>query len=213
TYAYMTAIFMHAQYDTLGVADRGYMTSLCEKVPSLRIRIAGKSIPVEKFCGMKARRYSLKGTLTLAHYELIYLWNGFNILGQKEELLKPILADIEAQIKRIESAQVRDQDDYCLCLLLKAMCFKHLQSPFQAEQCFKDIIDSESRLTDHRYLVPSSYFELALLRMDEDRLTETQQLLTKAREFKNYPLETRLHFRIHSAFEKLGVKTPSPTRL
>jgi hypothetical protein len=30
TYAYLTAIFMYAQYEKLSVADRGYMSSLCE---------------------------------------------------------------------------------------------------------------------------------------------------------------------------------------
>lgn len=92
--------------------------------------------------------------------ELLYLWNGLNILGKDQNLVKPVLAEIEAVLRQDQSKNGTgfspysypiqlmttypflelDGDDYCLALMLKAMCLKHLQSPFQAEQCLTEVV-------------------------------------------------------------------------
>lgn len=92
------------------------MAELLAAVPGLRVRLAGKSLPVEKFAAAKAARFARKGVLILPHYvphllrvegllalvepieELLYLWNGFRVLAGSDALLLPILADVEAAL-------------------------------------------------------------------------------------------------------------------
>jgi tetratricopeptide (TPR) repeat protein len=74
---------------------------------------------------------------------------------------------------------------------------------------YKYFFFSESLLGDHFYLVPNAYFELALLHIDRKLYDDAKKCLEKAREFKNYPLQTRLHFRLHRALEILGHQSPT----
>lgn len=60
----------------------------------LKQRVAGKSLPLEKFCTAKAERYLQRGSLILPQYELLYLWSGFVILERDMRLLKPIYAEV-----------------------------------------------------------------------------------------------------------------------
>lgn len=66
-------------------------------MPLCRLRIAGKSIPVEKFCERKAKRFLENNRLYYPHYEFMYFWNGFSILESHPEIfVTPILEDIES---------------------------------------------------------------------------------------------------------------------
>ena len=76
----------------------------CRNVPKWKQRIAGKSIPMEKFAIAKAKLFLDQGNhLTLPTLELIYMWNGFRILGTKYEVLEPIYVLIEKTTKLHQS--------------------------------------------------------------------------------------------------------------
>ncbi|PIO63592.1 tetratricopeptide repeat protein [Teladorsagia circumcincta] len=66
----------------------------------------------------------------------------------------------------------------------------------------------ESELTDFTHLPPNAIYELALLRIADGDREEAEVLLAKARSYKGFPLENKLHFRIHGAMENLGTRTP-----
>uniref|UniRef100_A0A1I7ZRX6 Tetratricopeptide repeat protein 39B n=1 Tax=Steinernema glaseri TaxID=37863 RepID=A0A1I7ZRX6_9BILA len=204
-YTYLLAIMINADETAPNRLDTCRI--LLEKIPSIRLRIAGKSIPVEKFCERKAKRFKATGSLLFAHYEFMYFWNGFSILKSNVLLIESILKDMEEQWSRVECD---DRDDQSLYFLLKAVCLRNLQRYDECEKCLLSVIDNESQLTDHFYLVPNAIFELAQLQSDLNRGEDAEALLHRARTYKGYSLETKLHFRIHSAMESLGTRTPMP---
>ncbi|KAE9555150.1 hypothetical protein FO519_001645 [Halicephalobus sp. NKZ332] len=200
-YTYMLAMLIDADK---GVPKREETVRyLLEKVPKLRLRIAGKSIPVEKFCEKKVLRYHRQGRLLFTHYEFMYFWNGFTILENNRELIKPILEDIEAIWKEEQSD---DKDDYGLYLLLKGVSHRNLGELLDAEWCFLKILEIERFLTDYSYVTPNACFELAQTRKGMGRNDEVRPLLEKALSYRGYSLETKLHFRIHAAMENLENK-------
>lgn len=63
---------------------------------------------------------------------------------------------------------------------------------------------SEKTLNDYFYLIPNAYFELASVRADSNANIENVEfLLNKAKSYKGYLLEMKLHFRIHHAMNIL----------
>ncbi|XP_013413737.2 tetratricopeptide repeat protein 39B isoform X1 [Lingula anatina] len=202
TYTYQKASFLMMCADKTEETME-HINYLYGEVPRLQQRIAGKSIPIEKFAVKKAKRFiEQKNRLTLPALELIYVWNGFSIIGKRTDLVEPIISVIEATINTILESKESFQyftDDYCLALHLKGVCLKHLGRTFQAEICFKEVCDSEKKLKCDNYLVPWAHMELALLCMQQQRPDEAKKLLDKAKHFKGYSLESRLHFRIHAA--------------
>ena len=68
----------------------------------------------------------------------------------------------------------------------------------------------QSQLKVDKYLVPYATVELALLVMDTGDANQAWQLLELAKNnYKDYSLQSRLHFRIHAAQNKIQSKTPA----
>ena len=80
----------YAQVDASPAASSSsgsdHATALLKSVPSMTQRIAGKSLPIEKFAVRKVKRFLAQGNrLVLPGYELMYVWNGFPVLGDYGE--------------------------------------------------------------------------------------------------------------------------------
>ncbi|KAK6012663.1 tetratricopeptide repeat protein, partial [Ostertagia ostertagi] len=176
------------------------------KIDGLRQRIAGKSIPLEKYCTKKANRFVTKRTLMFAHYEFMYFWNGFDIVAANSQIVQGILEDLQ-NIWHARQSKA-DADDRALYFFLRAVCLRILYQPTTAENCLREVIKLESELTDFTHLPPNAIYELALLRIADGDREEAEILLAKARSYKGFPLENKLHFRIHGAMENLGTRTP-----
>ncbi|CAI4231720.1 unnamed protein product [Auanema sp. JU1783] len=207
-YTYMLAIFFAADESTDPQKRDETVALLSKKVDGLRYRIAGKSIPIEKYCARKANRYVNTKSFLFAHYEFIYFWNGFDILNSNKPLLVNFYNDIESTWSKQSSTA--DADDRCLYFFLRGITLRHLQKYFDAEQSFNEILKASQQnlIKDLTYLLPNSIYELALIRISEGNREEAEELLAKARQIKGYSLENKLHFRIHSAMENLGARTP-----
>lgn len=138
-YTYLLCIFFAAD-ETVDEAKRNETIKvLAAKVDGLRMRIAGKSIPVEKYCGRKAKRFVATQSLLFAHYEFIYFWNGFDIFGKNPRMVHGIIDDMDRVWEMRK--ETCDVDDYCLYYFLRGVSLRHLQFYSQAEECFQIVLE------------------------------------------------------------------------
>ncbi|XP_077201221.1 tetratricopeptide repeat protein 39B isoform X2 [Paroedura picta] len=192
------------------------IVALFRQVEGLKQRIAGKSIPTEKFAVRKARRYagSQPVKLVVPALEMMYVWNGFSIVGKRTDLTENLLVTIEKEETALKNEPNHNEyymDDICLLQLLKGLCLKHLGRLLQAELCFNQVIQSEKQLKYDNYLVPYTMYELGLLYKEQDEREKAIRFIEAAKNnYKDYSMESRLHFRIHAALNSLKV-TPAPT--
>ncbi|GIX85647.1 tetratricopeptide repeat protein 39B [Caerostris extrusa] len=194
------------------------ITELMAKVPSLKQRLAGKSIPLEKYVVRKSNKFaSQEGRLIVPALELLYIWNSFPMIAKSRELTENILCRVNNEFSSLEDAkdiENKPLDDYCLILLLRGVCYTSLNRHMQAEDCFREIISCEKRIKEDIYLVPFAMSELALIRIKLSDPAEAKDLLESARHnYHRYPLETILHFRVHSILHQLRAKGQAPPTL
>jgi len=96
-YLYQKAAIMLMQ-----TSDSWTVDNLMAKVPTYKQRIAGKSVPMEKFVIKKTERYfAQKHRLILPVFELMYVWNLFRIIGKRQDLILNIFKRIEEQEKEL----------------------------------------------------------------------------------------------------------------
>uniref|UniRef100_A0A8C6WAW5 Tetratricopeptide repeat protein 39B n=1 Tax=Nannospalax galili TaxID=1026970 RepID=A0A8C6WAW5_NANGA len=215
TYVFLKAAILSMFPEEEVVATNENVVTLFRQVDGLKQRIAGKSLPTEKFAVRKARRYSASLAapvkLILPALEMMYVWNGFSIVGKRKDLSENLLVTIEKAEAALQNQDFNDYsvDDECLVKLLKGCCLKNLQRPLQAELCFNHVVESEKLLKYDHYLVPFTLFELAFLYKSQGEIDKAIKVLETARNnFKDYSLESRLHFRIQAALH-LWKKTSS----
>ncbi|XP_075065949.1 tetratricopeptide repeat protein 39B isoform X2 [Mixophyes fleayi] len=191
------------------------IVALFRQVEGLKQRIAGKSIPTEKFAVRKSRRYAAANPvkLTLPLLEMMYVWNGFTIAGRRSDLTESLLVTIEKAETALQNEKNPTEyfgDDQCLVQLLKGLCLKHLGRLLQAELCFNQVIQSEKRLKYDHYLLPFTYYELGLLYKDQGYTDKAIRFIETAKSnYKDYSMESRLHFRIHAALSNLKGSPPT----
>ncbi|XP_035282923.1 tetratricopeptide repeat protein 39B isoform X1 [Anguilla anguilla] len=193
------------------------VVELFRQVEGLKQRLAGKSIPTEKFAVRKSRRYSSSSPvkLVIPALEMMYVWNGFTIVGKRADLTEGLLVTIEKaeqQLSNDPNPTEYQPDDQCLVQMLKGLCLKHLGRLLQAELCFTQVLSSERRIRYDHYLVPFTLYELGLLYKQQGDVAKATRFIENAKlNYKDYSMESRLHFRIHAALSSLKsspVSTP-----
>lgn len=105
-------------------------------VPKLKQRIAGKSIPFEKFAAKRAEKFQEQGgRLCLATLELAYLFSGI-AHAPRDVIAKYMLPEAREERIRLEACRDKPEgkgksywDDYCLCRFLEGVCERFLAYP------------------------------------------------------------------------------------
>uniref|UniRef100_A0A9J8DKA8 Tetratricopeptide repeat protein 39B n=1 Tax=Cyprinus carpio carpio TaxID=630221 RepID=A0A9J8DKA8_CYPCA len=190
------------------------VVELFRQVEGLKQRLAGKSIPTEKFAIRKSRRYSSATPvkLVIPALEMMYVWNGFTIVGKRADTTESLLITIERaeeQLRNDPNPSEFHPDDQCLVQMLKGLCLKHLGRLLQAELCFTQV---EKRIRYDHYLIPFTLYELGLLYKQQGDCVKAMRFIEDAKlNYKDYSMESRLHFRIHAALSSLKASlTNSP---
>ncbi|XP_042336896.1 tetratricopeptide repeat protein 39A [Plectropomus leopardus] len=220
TYAYMKAAYlsMLTTDDCLTFGETAL--TLFRQVPGLEQKIAGKSLPTEKFAIRKARRYLAENPIPLPAppLEMMYIWNGYTVIGKHKDLTEGMLKTLNEAQAKLESIPRSEFtiDDQCLLSLLKGLCLKHLGHQEEAEHYFTLVLCNESQIKYDHYLVPNALLEHGLLCLEQGRNAEAVRLLETAKQnYKNYSMESRTHFRIQAALHKAkgtaenGIHVPS----
>uniref|UniRef100_F6V4Q3 Tetratricopeptide repeat domain 39A n=1 Tax=Equus caballus TaxID=9796 RepID=F6V4Q3_HORSE len=104
TYIYMKAAYlsMFGKEDCKPFGDDE--VELFRAVPGLKLKIAGKSLPTEKFAIRKSRRYLSPNPISLPipPLEMMYIWNGYAVIGKQPELTDGILEIITKAEEMLE---------------------------------------------------------------------------------------------------------------
>ncbi|XP_021004784.1 tetratricopeptide repeat protein 39B-like [Mus caroli] len=184
------------------------LSSYFLRVDSLRIKILGSSVPIEKFIAEKSQRYgTTTGWFTAQPLlEFIYAWSGFRVMSKKIELISSWLLIIDKG-KELLSENPNEEygiDDMSLLNLLKGLCLKHLGKHLKAEHYFIRVIRKEKMLKYDHYLVPYSYYELGMLHYLKGDYANAMKNLDNIKNYKDYSMEARLQFRAHIALEQIA---------
>lgn len=177
-------------------------------VPEYKQKVAGKSLPFEKYAVYKANKYVKNNhRLVLSGLEVIYIWNGFSMVGHRKELIQNFLDIVKITLKEVEADKDSNEfyvDEYCLCKLLQGMCLRYLQSPIDAEKCLQEVVQRAHEIKIDNYLPPYAFAEIGFLYRSLGRNSDAiNQLEHLKKKFVKYSLESRLHFRVHSNIQAL----------
>lgn len=206
-YSYQKAAVL-LMIDDLSATERTTVDKLMREAPQYKQRIAGKSLPMEKFICKKAERYFAQDrTLIMPAIELMYLWNTFKVMGKHFQIADRIYRVIEKNLKKHEEKKTTspyDSDNLALILLLKGACLRQTKKPFLALKCLETVMALQSSIKEDTYLVAYSLVEIGLIYAEEGQRDLAIAALEDAKKkYTGYSLESRLHFRIHAALTEL----------
>ncbi|XP_057175691.1 tetratricopeptide repeat protein 39B [Triplophysa rosa] len=170
---------------------------LFRQVEGLKQRLAGKSIPTEKFAVRKSRRYSapVPVKLVIPALEMMYVWNGFTIVGKRADTTESLLITIERAEEQLNNDPIRYH-------VTQAQARR--RSPRKEEEHMWSLSPREKRIRYDHYLIPFTLYELGLLSKQQgDYIKATRYIEDAKLNYKDYSMESRLHFRIHAALSSL----------
>ena len=126
-----------------GEENKAEGLKLMTEVPKLRQRIAGKSIPLEKFVARKARKCEAQGgRLVLPALELAYVLHAVSRAPRAviAEKMLPLVEAALGELRRYEGAPgtygrgSEFWDDWCLARHLEGACLRYIAYPVRGGQ-------------------------------------------------------------------------------
>ncbi|CAK6435022.1 unnamed protein product [Pipistrellus nathusii] len=207
-YSYSKAVLLALLPAGFAKSESKDMNSLFLSVESLRIKLLGASVPIEKFIAEKGQRYGSTEGWFLAQpiLEFMYAWSGFQVMSKRLYPISCWLAIINRgeELLRERPNKEYGTDDLCLLSLLKGLCLKHLGKYVVAEQYFNRVIQKEKLLKYDHYLVPYTYYELGILHYLKGDYSSAMKNLDNIKNYKDYSMEARLQFKTHIALQQIA---------
>ncbi|KAF8989351.1 hypothetical protein BDQ17DRAFT_1402144 [Cyathus striatus] len=217
-----------------GEGQKKEAAKLMEKVPGLRQKIAGKSIPLEKFVARKARKFqSQGGRLALPVLELAYLFLGITH-APAEVITKKMLPELEALLAKLdehkdkpskyENGKTGFWDDFCLAKFLQGVCLRYVAYPYTQEEAeegaviaFKQVFEHGPKIELDHHIVYHAHYEYGRLlacQGDLDSARREFDLVLSGKPLEvgssgrkgKYSMENALHMRTHAALDALHKK-------
>ncbi|GFY50914.1 tetratricopeptide repeat protein 39B, partial [Trichonephila inaurata madagascariensis] len=186
-YTYTYAIALYMQYLEEGKTDKRILEEihdLMKKVPGLKQKLAGKSFPIEKFVIAKSKKFVAQNDrLLFPFFEMMYVSNVFPMFRRCPERMKRLLSVIEKDSPKLDQDQEfseEEAEDYCLSLLLKAVCHKTLGDTEKAEILLQELLQYESHLGEDIYLATYAMAEMGYMAMDKGQYEEALQWLDRS---------------------------------
>ncbi|TPX37753.1 hypothetical protein SmJEL517_g00442 [Synchytrium microbalum] len=113
--------------------------TMMKEIAKLTKKVAGKSIPVEKFFARKSRKWTLQGgRLLLPGLECLYIWNGFDFMPKEHlyqalDLINDALRKLDSQLPPSADQDKPPYetyfDDLCLARFFKGVVMRELAMP------------------------------------------------------------------------------------
>ncbi|KAG8700934.1 hypothetical protein FRC09_005657 [Ceratobasidium sp. 395] len=122
TYTYAQAACL-LQAEDITAEEKKLVEALMREVPTVTQRIAGKSIPLEKFVSRKAGRYLEDKTLVAPALELAYMLQATNRTTEKA------LGNHAKTLEALAASKLQNPDDQQLVNLLLAVTYRHIDYP------------------------------------------------------------------------------------
>lgn len=173
---------------------------LMKEIPSLVHKIAGKSIPLEKFVSRKARKFQQqKGRLLLPALEFSYLLLGIDH-APPSVIEQTILPSVHAALANVEANKGRPGfwDDLCLTRLVEGVCYRFIAYPDEhaergvteidtripsaasrAESALFTVIEIGQNLELDHYILYNAHYELGRLLIAEKKIDEGRKHLQR----------------------------------
>jgi len=171
---------------------------LLEGIEGNRKRIAGKSVPDEKFCSRKAQQFlDGKTNFELAFYEAAYIFNYLKITNENSERAESILEEVDSHLDNVKP------NDVPVCRFLQAVFKGQLGNFNDALEILEqdmDIMKDNGNL----WLYPAANLEYGnMLRLEGAKPEEILARFKLAKERTHHAFESRLHYRIHGYSEHI----------
>ncbi|KAK0546420.1 hypothetical protein OC846_004652 [Tilletia horrida] len=175
--------------------------ALIVKTTSLMQRIAGKSIPVEKFTSRKAKKFKLQGRLLLPAMELSYVFHALSNASRQSHLtvhlpeVSKALGEITSKEPHAyEGGAQTHLEDLCLAHFLRGVILRNIAQPEphakvnpanspipkaeaeeQALLSFQTVLSNGSKIMLDHWLVYFSHYEMGRLFAGQGKIEQAKE--------------------------------------
>lgn len=208
-YCYENAAIMLQLADNLTQTESKIASSHFKKASLYKQRFAGKSLPMEKFVIRRCERFREQGNKLLCPaIEMMCLWNMFEIFKNNSDVAIELLKLLENEQRLMEETNVWKNefefDNLALLLYMKACCLRNMDIPRQALKNLEMLMSLKDKIKEDKFLLPYGLAEMGYCYRALGDSRQAMAVLREAKKkFHGYSLESRLHFRIHSALQAL----------
>ncbi|CAG5103912.1 Oidioi.mRNA.OKI2018_I69.chr1.g997.t1.cds [Oikopleura dioica] len=166
------------------------------KIESLRQKVAGKSIPDEKYVSRKATAFvDGKSKLAFGFLELAYFFNYTKTGNFNPEIVRIWRSTCEKRAATLE----KESEEQAIYSFFKGLFLIQSGKPADASTELKILLKTHKKLKIEKYILPCATVELGNALRLQGYNSEAAKCFDQAKDkFTGYYLESRLHFRCHN---------------